>query len=185
MARIRGYIATSLDGYIATEEESLDWLFEYNDLELGEHDYRKFIKRIGTVVMGRGTYDFLEKDGSPWAYDEQRVVVVTSRPIAAPKGQLEKRSDIDELITELRDLSDGDVWVLGGGKLQMAFIERCALDEIEIYVMPELIGGGTPLFPRTGFRTGLRLLQASALDQGCVRLHYVFDHTAGSEIAAV
>ena len=102
--------------------------------------------------MGRGTYDFLEKDDSPWAYGEQRVLVVTSRPIAAPKGQLERRSDVDDLITELRGLSDGDVWVLGGGKLQMAFIERCALDEIEIYVMPELIGGGKPLFPPAGFR---------------------------------
>ncbi|AZO41601.1 dihydrofolate reductase [Mesorhizobium sp. M7D.F.Ca.US.005.01.1.1] len=178
MARILGYIATSLDGFIATEEDSLDWLFAYDDLELGEHDYRKFIKRIRTVVMGRDTYDFLEKDGSPWAYDEQRVLVVTSRPIAAPKGPLERRSDIDELITELRDLSDGDVWVLGGGKLQMAFIERCALDEIEIYVMPELLGGGRPLFPPTGVRKGLRLLEATPLDQGCVRLHYAFDHAA-------
>ena len=124
----------------------------YNDLELGEYDYRQFIKRIRTVVMGRGTYDFLEKDGSPWAYGEQRVLVVTSRPIAAPKGQLERRSDVDDLIRELRGLSDGDVWILGGGKLQMAFIERCALDEIEIYVMPELIGGGRPLFPPDGVR---------------------------------
>jgi dihydrofolate reductase len=176
MARIHGYIATSLDGFIATAEDSLDWLFEYNDLDLGEHDYRKFIKRIRTIVMGRATYDFLAKDDAPWAYAEQRVFVVTSSPIPTSKGRLETRSDIDDLITELRDLSDGDVWLLGGGKLQMAFIERCALDEIEIYVMPELIGGGRPLFPPSGFRTDLRLVQASALDQGCVRLHYVFDH---------
>jgi dihydrofolate reductase len=182
MAKILGYIATSLDGFIATDEDSLDWLFMYNDLEPGEYDYRQFIKRIRTVVMGRGTYDFLEKDGSPWAYGEQRVLVVTSRPIASPKGQLERRSDVDDLIRELRGLSDGDVWILGGGKLQMAFIERCALDEIEIYVMPELIGGGKPLFPPAGFRKALRLLQVSALDQGCVRLHYAFDHTAESEL---
>ncbi|WP_457301484.1 dihydrofolate reductase family protein [Phyllobacterium sp. P5_D12] len=184
MAKILGYIATSLDGFIATDEDSLDWLFMYNDLELGEYDYRQFIKRIRTVVMGRGTYDFLEKDGSPWAYGEQRVLVVTSRPIASPKGQLERRSDVDDLIRELRGLSDGDVWILGGGKLQMAFIERCALDEIEIYVMPELIGGGTPLFPPAGFRKALRLLHVNALDQGCARLHYAFDHTAESEITA-
>lgn len=60
----------------------------------------------------------------------------------------------------------------------MAFIERRALDEIEIYVMPELLGSGKPLFPATGFRAGLRLLQATALDRGCVRLHYALDHTA-------
>jgi len=176
MARILGYIATSLDGFIATENDGLDWLFEYGELDLGEHDYRKFIKRIGTVVMGRGTYDFLESDGSPWAYGEQRVLVVTSKPIATPKGRLEKRSSIDDLIVELRGLDDGDVWILGGGRLQMTLIERGALDEIEIYVMPKLIGGGKALFPPTGFQGDLRLLETSALDKGCVRLHYAFDH---------
>lgn len=174
MARIVGYIASSLDGFIATADDRLDWLFSYDDLDLGDHDYRQFIKRIRTVVMGRGTYDFLEKDGSPWAYGEQRVIVVTSRPIADPKGPLETRTDVDALIAELRELGDGDVWILGGGQLQMAFIERAALDEIEIYVMPELLGGGKPLFPATGFRAGLRLISAEGLDQGCVRLHYGF-----------
>ena len=61
MAKILGYIAASLDGFIATEGDSLDWLFAYGDLDLGEHDYRQFIKRITTVVMGRGTYDFLAR----------------------------------------------------------------------------------------------------------------------------
>lgn len=177
MAKILGYIATSLDGFIATSEDSLDWLFAYDGLDLAGDDYRIFIKRIRTVVMGRGTYDFLAKDDAPWAYGEQRVLVVTSKPIPNPKGPLETRSDLDDLIKELRGSSDGDVWVLGGGKLQMAFIERRALDEIEIYVMPQLLGGGRPLFPATGVQSRLRLRQADALDQGCVRLHYAFDNS--------
>jgi dihydrofolate reductase len=179
MAKILGYIASSLDGFIATEEDGLDWLFAYEGLDLGEHDYRRFIQRIRTVVMGRATYDFLARDDSPWAYGEQRVLVVTSRPVPFPKGPLETRDDVDTLIAELRALNDGDVWMLGGGELQMAFIERGALDEIEIYLMPEIIGGGKPLFPPTGFRTSPRLLDAQALDKGCVRLHYAFDHGDG------
>ncbi|MGN6595221.1 dihydrofolate reductase family protein [Sphingopyxis terrae] len=175
MARILGYIATSLDGYIATVNDSLDWLFAYEKMDLGEHDYREFVKGIRTVVMGRGTYDFLEQDESAWAYCDQRVYVVTSRPIDHPKGSLETRSDIDGLIDELRALDDGPVWMLGGGQLQMAFIERGALDEIEIYMLPELLGGGRPLFPATGFRSSPKLIGAKALDRGCVRLHYSFD----------
>jgi len=172
MARILGYIATSLDGFIATPDDSLDWLFKYDGMDLGEHDYRLFLKRIRTVVMGRGTYDFVAQDPGPWPYGEQRAIVVTSRPIIDPKGPLETRGDIDTLIAELQSLDDGDVWMLGGGQLQMAFMERGALDEIEIYVMPELIGGGRPLFPPTGFRASPRLLSARALERGCVRLHY-------------
>lgn len=172
MAKILGYIATSLDGFIATPDDGLEWLFRYDGLDLGEHDYSVFLKRIRTVVMGRGTYDFLARDPAPWPYAGQRAIVVTSRPIADPKGPLETRGDIDALIAELRGLEDGDVWMLGGGRLQMAFMERGALDEIEIYVMPELLGGGRPLFPPTGFQASPRLLSAQALDRGCVRLHY-------------
>jgi dihydrofolate reductase len=174
MAKIVGYIAASLDGMIATEDDNLDWLFKYDGMELGEHDYRTFIKRIRTVVMGRGTYDYIANESSPWAYGDQRVIVVTSRPIDDPKGPLEVRSDVDALISELRGLDDGDVWMVGGGQLQMAFLERGALDEIEIYIIPEMLGGGRPLFPPTGFRTSPTLVSAQALDRGCVRLHYRF-----------
>lgn len=172
MARIVGYIAASLDGRIAAEDGSLNWLFAYDDMDLGPHDYNTFLRRIGTVVMGRATYDFIDQEATPWAYAGKRVIVVTSRPIERPKGKLETRTDVDALIGELRALDDGDVWMLGGGQLQTAFLERGALDEIEIYVIPELIGGGPLLFPATGFRASPRLLSAKALDRGCVRLHY-------------
>ncbi|WP_332305225.1 dihydrofolate reductase family protein [Rhizobium sp. GR12] len=174
MAVIRGYIAASLDGRIVSEDGSLDWLYKYDDMDLGEHDYRVFLKGIGTVVMGRATYDFIAGEQSPWAYGDQRVIVVTSRPIKAPKGALEARSDVGSLIEELRALDDGDVWMLGGGKLQMAFLERDALDEIEIYVIPEILGSGEPLFPLTGHRASPTLVSATAIEKGCVRLHYRF-----------
>lgn len=172
LAKILGYIATSLDGFIATSDDSLDWLFKYDGMDLGEHDYRFFIKKIRTLVMGRGTYDFLATDPSPWAYGDKRVLVVTSRPIDNPKGPLETRQDVPELIAELRALDDGDIWMLGGGQLQMAFLERGAIDEIEIYVMPEIIGAGRPLFPATGFQASPILIDAQPMDRGCVRLHY-------------
>ncbi len=172
MARIIGYIASSLDGFIADGEESLSWLTERRDLELGEFDYNLFIKRIRTVVMGRGTYDWLVKAGVPWPYAEQRSIVVTSRPLPDPIGAIETRTDIDALVAELRALDDGDVWMLGGGKLQMAFIERGALDEIEIYVISQLLGGGYPLFPPNGISKSLKLLSAQSLGAGGARLHY-------------
>ncbi len=174
MAIIRGYIAASLDGLIVSGDGSLDWLYKYDDLDLGEHDYRLFLKGIKTVVMGRATYDFIASEASPWAYEGQRVIVVTSRPIERPKGLLEIRADVDFLIEELRALEDGDVWMLGGGRLQMAFMERGALDEIEIYVIPEILGSGQPLFPLTGHRASPDLISAKAIGKGCVRLHYRF-----------
>ena len=116
----------------------------------------------------------VEPTEGPWAYEGHRVIVVTSRPIEQPKGALEVRADLDLLIEELRALNDGDVWMLGGGRLQMAFMERGALDEIEIYVIPEILGSGQPLFPLTGYQASPTLVNATAIDKGCVRLHYRF-----------
>jgi dihydrofolate reductase len=175
MARILGYIATSLDGFIADETESLDWLMSRGDMELGEHDYNIFIKSIRTVVMGRSTYDWMAAQAMDWPYTEQRCIVVTSRPIENPVAEIETRSDVDALVAELRTLDDGNVWMLGGGQLQMAFMERGALDEIEIYVISELLGGGSPLFPPTGFKAKPTLTSAKSLGGGAARLHYRFD----------
>ena len=175
MARIIGYIAASLDGFIAGPNDDLDWLTRRQDLVLGPYDYNLFIKRIRTVVMGRGTYDWLVRENIPWPYAEQRTIVVTSRPLPDPIGALETRTDIDALVAEMRALDDGDVWMLGGGKLQMAFMERGALDEIEIYVISQLLGGGYPLFPPTGLNKSLKLLASNTLGTGCVRLHYSFE----------
>ncbi|WP_263410444.1 dihydrofolate reductase family protein [Terriglobus tenax] len=174
MARIRGYIASSLDDYIADQDGSLDWLFKYDGMDLGEHDYRLFAESIRTVVMGRDTYDFIAAQPAPWAYEGKRVIVVTSRPISSPAGELETRDNVEALIDELRALNDGDVWMLGGGRLQSAFLQRGALDDIEIYVMPEIIGGGTPLFPSTGLCLSPKLAEAKPLDKGCVYMRYVF-----------
>ena len=174
MARIVGYIAASLDGFIADRDEGLSWLTRYDNVELGEHSYANFIKRIRTILMGRATYDWLLANAGAWPYAGQRVIVVTSRPIERAPAGLETRSDVEALIAELRVLDDGDVWMCGGGRLQMAFIERGALDEIEIYLVAELIGGGHPLFPATGFRASPELVSAKQVGPGMARLHYRF-----------
>ena len=175
MARIVGYIATSLDGFIADKDEGLKWLMERKDVELAEFDYNLFIKRIRTVVMGRSTYEWVKREGHAWGYNDQRSIVVTSGDIDTSFGNVELRSDVDALVAELRALDDGDVWMLGGGKLQMAFIERGALDEIEVYVMSTLLGGGYPLFPPTGFfKDSIELIEVNKLGSGCARLFYRF-----------
>ena len=175
MARIVGYIATSLDGFVADQNEQLGWLTpKYDSVELGEHSYANFISHIRTIVMGRATYDWINANSATWPYAGHRVIVVTSRPIVAPPTAVETRSDVDALIAELRALDDGDVWMAGGGKLQMAFMERGALDEIEIYLVAEVIGGGHPLFPPTGFSASPELVSAKAVGPGMVRLHYRF-----------
>lgn len=181
MATIRGWIASSLDSCIASPDGSFDWLRKYENLDLGEFEelgYARFIKGIRTVVMGRATYDVIERLHEGWLYHGKRAIVVTSRPIAKPLGPLETWSEgVDALVARLRALDDGDVWLIGGGLLQQAFIERGALDSLEIFVVPEIIGGGIPLFPPNGVARTASLVAAHPMPAGCVRLLY--DLTGG------
>jgi dihydrofolate reductase len=59
MARIRGCIAASLDGYIPNHDGGVDWLSPYEDADFGEHAYASFIAGVRTVVLGRATFDFV------------------------------------------------------------------------------------------------------------------------------
>jgi dihydrofolate reductase len=175
MATIRGYMGVSLDHYIAGPNGNLDWLTRYDDADFGEHAYANFIRQIRTVVMGRATYDWLIAFGGAWPYADQRAIVVTSHPLDSPPVPLTVwRQDIAALIAHLRALDDGDVWIVGGGQLQQALIARDALDQLELFVVPEIIGEGIPLFPPNGHRRSVKLMAADRLDRGVVRLAYDF-----------
>ncbi len=175
MATIRGYMGVSLDHYIAGPGGNLDWLTPYDKADFGEYGYASFIKQIRTVVMGRATYDWLVEFGGEWPYRDQRVIIVTSRPIDKPAAPLAVwTQDITVLVAHLRALDDGDVWIVGGGQLQQALIAANGLDQLELFVVPEIVGEGIALFPSNAHRRSVRLRSATALDMGVVRLDYDF-----------
>jgi dihydrofolate reductase len=168
-------MGVSLDHYIASPDGGLAWLTKYEKADFGEHGYTTFIKAIRTVVMGRGTYDWLVRAGIDWPHADHRVFVVTSQPIEKPAGRLSTWSEgIDGLVAHLRGLKDGDVLVVGGGRLQQAMIKQGGLDRLELFVVPEIVGEGIPLFPPNGFARTVRLRSAAQLGAGVVRLDYDF-----------
>ncbi|QCI65208.1 dihydrofolate reductase family protein [Phreatobacter stygius] len=179
MARILGYVGMSVDGYIASPDGTLDWLRKYDTIDFGPFAFETFLEGIRTIVMGRATYDVVADHPGPWAYAGKRVFVVTSRPIDRPIGDVELwTGGIDALVGHLRALDDGDVWMVGGGLLQQAFIACGALDQLELYVVPEIVGAGIPLFPANGFSRSIKLVSTDVLPEGCVRLFYEFGATA-------
>jgi dihydrofolate reductase len=172
---IRGYVAMSLDGYIAAPGGDLDWLTKYDTADFGAHGYASFIKDIATIVMGRATYDWVRAAGMEWPYDGTRVIVVTSRPIEQPPRSVETWSEgVERLVRHLRSLGDGDVWIAGGGLLQQAVIAVSGLDRLELFIVPELLGEGTLLFPPNHHRRGIKLRAAERLDRGVTWLDYDF-----------
>jgi dihydrofolate reductase len=175
MAIIRGYMGVSLDGYIAGDGGDLGWLTKYDNADFGRHGYATFIEAIRTVAMGRATYDWLIAAGTPWPYAGQRTIIVTSRPIDnAPAPLATWSKGVPALVAHLRALDDGDAWIVGGGKLQQAVIAEGGLDRLELFIVPEIIGGGIAAFPPNGHKRSVRLNEANTLGSGIVRLDYAF-----------
>lgn len=149
--------ATTIDGWIADEENSLSWLFA---VPMREDDQARLAPPAAPVqVMGSTTYLWvLEEMGAlenpeKWsdALAPAEVFVFTTRELPVPDG-----ADITFLsggvhphLDTLRDAANGgDVWIVGGGDLAAQFVEAGALDEIVLSVAPVMLGSGAPLFPR-------------------------------------
>ncbi len=171
MTPVRGFIAASLDGYIADRDGNLDWLTPFDGVDSG---YAAFIAEIATVVMGRATYEAVRVLPGGWPYAGRRGLVLTSRPLPdAPVGVEAWTEGVPALIDHVRTQGDGAAWVVGGGALQAAFLAAGALDRLDLFVIPVLLGGGIPLFPPdvTPARR-LALEETERYSNGMVRLRY-------------
>lgn len=156
------YSATTLDGFLADDHDSLDWLLSQPIDEQGPFNYGEFIPRIGAIAMGATTYEWvrrhLDETGEPWPY-EQPSWVFTHRdlPLIADTVTLTQDPVVD-VHAAMTAAADGrDLWVVGGGDLAGQFADAGLLDEVVLSIAPVTLGSGRPLFPR---RFDLELLEA-------------------------
>jgi dihydrofolate reductase len=128
---------------------------------------------IGTLVMGRTTYDHLHAMGH-WPHGDKRCIVVTSRAMATAPDNVETWvGDLAQLVAQLKGSSEGDVWVAGGAKALRAFLDLGAIGHFDLFVMPVLLGKGRPLFEESTRQGRMTLLGAKTYINGVVRLSYV------------
>lgn len=146
------YTATSLDGFIADPDDSLDWLFTRQQESDGPMNYEAFIKNIGAVAMGRTTYEWILQHEGPditWAYSMPSWVF-THHELPTVEGDIRfTHDDVSTVHAEMVEAAgDKDVWVVGGGDLAGQFADAGLLDDLIVYIAPVFLGAGAPLFPR-------------------------------------
>ncbi|HEV7146769.1 MAG TPA: dihydrofolate reductase family protein [Pedococcus sp.] len=155
--------ATSLDGFIADDDESLSWLFATQGHDQDPHgrygdadslDFDRFIETVGALVMGANTLEWLRreltKDGKEfvWPY-AQPSWVATRREIDLPSGVQRFAGDVTELHARMSEAAAGeDLWVVGGGDLAGQFFDAGLLDRVWVHVASVVVGAGKPLLPR-------------------------------------
>jgi dihydrofolate reductase len=152
------YTATTLDGFIADPNQSLDWLFTRDQDRGGLLNYAEFIAGVGALAMGSTTYEwildheFAGKDRAEWKWPyEIPCWVFTHRELTVvPNAQIEFTSaDVAAVHAEMVGAAGGrNVWIVGGGDLAGQFADAGLLDEVIVYIAPVTLGGGAPLLPR-------------------------------------
>lgn len=145
------YTASSLDGFIATIDHSLDWLLKQDiDLE-GAMAYPEFTRGIGALAMGASTYEWVMRhEAGAWGY-EQPTWVFTHRELAVPDGADVRlaQDDVRVVHEAMTAVAGGkDLWIIGGGDLAGQFADAGLLDEVWIQYTPVTLGAGAPLLPR-------------------------------------
>jgi dihydrofolate reductase len=152
------YTATTLDGFIADENHSLEWLFTRQQARDGPGNYADFYANVGALAMGSATYEWIldhessGKDPSErsWPY-EKPCWVFSSRKLAAITGaRIEFVSgDVAEVHKNMVLAADGkNVWIVGGGDLAGQFADAGLLDEVWVSIACVTLGTGAPLLPR-------------------------------------
>ena len=156
MSRTQYYTATSLDGFIADPDNSLDWLFTRARDEGGPLDYDAFFAEVGALAMGSTTYEWLLDHVDEWPYDLPCWVFTHRRLPVVPDARIEFVSgDVVAVHEQMVASAEGrNVWIVGGGDLAGQFADAGLLDEVLVTIAPVTLGGGAPLLPR---RIELRL----------------------------
>lgn len=174
------YTASSLDGFIATEDDSLDWLFPLADVN--ESSYPEFIAEIGAIAMGSTTYEWIlahsdeaaAETGSAWPYS-QPVWVFTSRELAKINGARVNfvKGDVRKVHQQMSEASGSkNIWIVGGGDLAGQFYDAGLLDELIIQVGSVTLGKGKQVFPRRLVEPPLRLSSSRQMGSGMIELRY-------------
>lgn len=160
------YTATSIDGFIATENHDLSWLLQFDNQDTAT--YEDFIPQVGALAMGASTYLWVLQnyvspprgEPQPWPY-KQPTWVFTHRNLPPIPGADIRfvEGDVRPIHAQMQQhAGDRDLWIVGGGELAGQFADHHLLDELHLTIAPVTLGRGMPLFPRYVANPSLQLL---------------------------
>lgn len=164
------FIAASLDGYIATEDDSLDWLFKVEGE--GDSGYSEFYNTVDTILLGRRTYDWImEHEKGDFPYKNKECYVFSN----TYKGQNEYvefvSEDVKDFINRIKKEQGKKIWIVGGGDLLHYFVKEKLVDEFIVTLAPAIIGNGIALFKQGNYEVELKLKEVKQYNQ-FVQLYY-------------
>ncbi len=179
-SRVTIHMAASLDGFIARNDGSVDWLETSDEFEDGDtmdpEFVAEFLKTIDCYVMGSRTYETalnFEAKGLGWAYGDKPTFVLTNRDLPKTRETVEFYSgDLARFVNERLKPIFRSIWFVGGGVVSGECLRLGLADEVRYSIMPILIGEGISFFERLDQDVALHLVEVKAYKSGMVALRY-------------
>jgi dihydrofolate reductase len=169
MRKVKLFIASSLDCYIAREDGGIDWLFTDDD-----YGYTKFYDSIDTIIVGRKSYDqSLTFDDYP--YKGKKVYVFTRKKIRKNNNEQDVvyiDTNIQDFVTSLTQSIGKDIWLIGGSEIVSVLLNVGLVDEIILSIHPIILGTGIPLLRDIQKEVNLKLENSLSFDSGLTQLYY-------------
>ena len=171
--KVKLYIACSLNGFIAESDGSVAFLETIPNPDALDYGYAEFYDSIDTTVQGYSTYQQVNDWDIPFPYKGKNNYVFTRKqglPISEDVTFVVE--DHESFLRNLKHQAGGDIWLIGGGKLNQFCLECGLIDAMDIFVMPILLADGIPIFARQGSNVNLDLIGQEHYANGVVRLSY-------------
>jgi dihydrofolate reductase len=177
------YIATSVDGYIAREDGSVDWLHSAGNQEadMGENEdmgFGKFINSVDCLIMGRNCMEVISNmnlTAEQWPYGDVRIIALSNTLKEPPENMKDKveiySGDLLELIAKLEHEGFKHAYIDGGKTIQ-SFLNLKRINEMTLTHIPILLGEGKPLFGKTTQDIKLEQPKATVFPNDLVQIHY-------------
>ena len=165
------YIAMSLDGFIATENNELDWL-SIVESPNEDYGYEKFIQSVDTVIMGRKTYDKVLSFGVEFPHKGRKCCVISRTRDGVDENVEYYSGDIKNLIEDLKNIEGNNLFIDGGAEIVNELLKLNMIDEFIISIIPIFLGSGIRLFKDGRLRQRLNLKSTKEFKSGLVQLWY-------------
>ena len=172
MATIILYIASSVDGYIAKEDGSVDWL-SMVDGSGSDYGYFAFYDSVDALIMGSKTYEQILGFGD-WPYAGKPSYVFTHQTLRTERKDVifTQGQEPERVISEMEAQGYKRIWLVGGAEIIASFIQCDLIDEYIISIIPIILGAGIPLFKSPTPEVKLEVLESKLYSSGLLHLHY-------------
>ena len=166
------YISSTLDGYIARADGSIDWLTSIDDNDT-DYGYANYYKTIDGLLMGSTTFEMICSLG-PWPYADKPTFVFTRRNLQAEMQNVYFIVGDPQQVLSSADFSQfRRLWLVGGSTLIASCLKKGLIDEYVLTILPVILGHGLRLFSSPVPEQWLTMDSCQHYERGVLQIHYV------------